>query len=49
MGQHSGKDEVKNISNLGIFNPRLNAVYTLPISKIELDTIEIIETEVICY
>lgn len=49
MGQHSGKDEFKNISNLGIFNPRLNTVYTLPISKIELDTIEIIETEVICY
>ena len=49
MGQHSGKDEFKDITNLGIFNPRLNTVYTFPVSKIELETIKTIETEVICY
>ena len=31
MGQHSGKPEFKNITKLGIFNPRLNTVYTLNI------------------
>ena len=49
MGQHSGKSEFKNITNIGIFNPRLNTAYTFPISKVELATIETIETEVICY
>lgn len=49
MGQHSGKLEFKNINNIGIFNPRLNTVYTLPISKVELETIKTIEAEVICY
>ena len=33
MGQHSGKDEFKNISNLGIFNPRLK--YSLHTSYIK--------------
>ena len=49
MGQHSGKKEFKNIGNLGIFNPRLNTVYTLPVSKIGAEIIKIIEKEVICY
>lgn len=49
MGQHSGKKEFKNITNLGIFNPRLNNIYTLPISKVKPDIIEIVETEIICY
>lgn len=49
MGQHSGKPEFKNITNIGIFNPRLNIVYTFPISKVESATIKTIETEVICY
>lgn len=49
MGQHSGNDDFKGITKLGIFNPRLNTVYTFPISKIEQKVIKIIETEVICY
>lgn len=49
MGQHSGKPEFKDITNMGIFNPRLNTVYTLQISKVELATIKTVETEVICY
>ena len=49
MGQHSGKPEFKNIKNIGIFNPRLNTVYTFPISKVDPATIKTIENEVICY
>lgn len=49
MGQHSGKCEFNGITNIGIFNPRLNTVYTLPISKVDSTTIKDIETEVICY
>lgn len=49
MGQHSGKLEFENITNIGIYNPRLNTVYTFPISRVELSTIKAIETEVICY
>lgn len=49
MGQHSGNSQFKNISNLGIFNPRLNIVYTLPISKIEPEIIKTVESEIICY
>ena len=49
MGQHSGKAEFNNITKLGIFNPRLNSVYTLDISKIEADIVKTIESDVICY
>lgn len=49
MGQHSGKAEFKNITKLGIFNPRLNSVYTLDISKIEANIISAVESDVICY
>lgn len=49
MGQHSGKAEFKNITKLGIFNPRLNSVYTLDISKVDASVISTVESEVICY
>ena len=49
MGQHSGNNDFKNITNLGIFNPRLNTVYTLPMSKVDSETIKVVESEVICY
>lgn len=49
MGQHSGKEEFKNIVNIGIFNPRLNEVHILPISKVDPEIIKIVEKEVICY
>lgn len=49
MGQHSGKAEFKTIKKLGIFNPRLNAVYLLNMSKVSSETIAEIEKDVICY
>lgn len=49
MGQHSKKPEFKKITKLGIFNPRLNVVYTLNISDVSDDIIKTVETEVICY
>lgn len=49
MGQHSGNPVFKNITNVGIFNPRLNVVYTLPISRVEQSVISVIESDVIGY
>ncbi len=49
MGQHSGQKIYKNINKLGIFNPRLNTVYTIDIKEIPQETIQEIEQEVICY
>lgn len=49
MGQHSEKAEFRNITQLGIFNPRLNAVYTLDVTDIPKEVITAIEKEVICY
>lgn len=49
MGQHSGKEEYKGITKLGIFNPRLNAVYLLDISNISSEIIKDVEDNVICY
>lgn len=49
MGQHSGKDEYKNISKLGIFNPRLNFVYLFDMSNVSDEIITDIEKNVICY
>jgi len=37
------------ITNIGVFNPRLNMVYMLDISKISEALISEIETEVIGY
>ena len=49
MGQHSGQEIYKNITKLGIFNPRLNSIYTLNIDNIAFEIIEEIEKHVICY
>lgn len=49
MGQHSGQAIFKDITKLGIFNPRLNTVYLLEMSKVSADTIKAVENEVICY
>ena len=49
MGQHSGQDIFKDIIRLGIFNPRLNIVYTLELKDISPNIIEEIEKSVICY
>lgn len=49
MGRHSGKDEFKGIRNIGMFNPRLNMVYLLDVSKIPEEVIKKVENDVICY
>lgn len=49
MGQHSGKDIFKKISKVGIFNPRLNVVYTIDVTDVGEDVIKQIEDAVICY
>lgn len=49
MGIHSNQKEFQNIKFLGIFNPRLNKVYKLPISEISDDLIKEVEKEVIGY
>ena len=49
MGQHSGQDCFKDISKIGIFNPRLNIVYTYKISQIFPEIIEDVEELVIRY
>lgn len=49
MGLHSGQTEFKNIKNLGVFNPRLNIVYTLAVSEIPSEVIKTVENDVIGY
>ena len=49
MGQHSGNSIFNSITKIGMFNPRLNIAYFIPISEISKDTIKQIESEVICY
>lgn len=49
MGQHSGQEIYKHIDKIGIFNPRLNKVYLLPVAEIPKETIEEVERKVICY
>lgn len=49
MGQHSGQKVYKSITRLGIFNPRLDFVYTLDLADIAPEIIEEIERDVICY
>ena len=49
MGQHSEQEIYKNITKLGIFNPRSNAIYLLDIKSVPDEVIRIVEKEVICY
>ena len=49
MGMHSTDNEFKNISKLGIFNPRLNCAYIKEISQISQQTIEYMSKEIIGY
>ncbi|PFR64601.1 hypothetical protein COK29_26985, partial [Bacillus cereus] len=49
MGVDSIHSEFKQIENLGIFNPRLNKVYLLPISTISNEIINEVNTTVIGY
>jgi hypothetical protein len=49
MGKRSIHSEFDNIDRIGFYNPRLNCIYLLDVSEISLDTIEIIETDIIGY
>lgn len=49
MGRRSIHPEFQTIENLGIFNPRQNAIYQLPISKISDEVIKEVKTVVIGY
>ena len=49
MGQHSGQDIFRQVTKLGIYNPRLNSVYLLDTSAILQDVIKDVEDNVICY
>lgn len=49
MGKHSNQGCFNAINNIGIFNPRLNRVYTLDVGTINKTVIEQIEKDVICY
>lgn len=49
MGQHSGQKAFKNVTKIGIFNPRLNKIYLLDVDDIPADVIQAVEDEVICY
>lgn len=49
MGSHSLRSEYLGVKRLGIYNPRLNAVYTLEVENIPKEIIEEVSTEVIGY
>lgn len=49
MGVQSVHSEFKKVENLGVFNPRLNKVYLLPISSIPNEVIDEVNTVVIGY
>lgn len=49
MGLHSIHPEYQNVRYLGIYNPRLNLVYRLDVTKISDEVISEVETDVIGY
>ena len=49
MGVHSVHKEFKSIKKLGIYNPRMNKVYTVNINSISTQVIEEVSREVIGY
>lgn len=49
MGKKSGQKIFNNIKKIGIYNPRLNVVYTYDMSNFPKELIEDIENNVICY
>ena len=49
MGMHSIHKEFKSIKNLGIYNPRMNKVYTIGIDMIPQSVIDEVSKEVIGY
>lgn len=49
LGLRSGKSEYQTVRNLGIFNPRLNALYQMNVDAIPAATIRAVERDVIGY
>ena len=49
MGQHSGQKIYRNITKIGIFNPRLNTAYLMDIKDVPSEVIRCVEQDVICY
>ena len=49
MGKHSGLNIFDNIKKIGLFNPRLNCMYTMNMSELDPSVIDLIEKDVICY
>lgn len=49
MGMHSVHSEFKDIKKLGIYNPRMNKVYTVAIDSISTEVIEVVSKDVIGY
>ena len=49
MGLHSEKPEFRYITKIGIYNPRLNMSFVMPINAISEETIRIVERDVIGY
>ncbi len=49
MGLHSIHPEYQQVKNLGVFNPRLNRVYVLPVARIPEEIIAKVDKEVIGY
>lgn len=49
MGKRSINKEFETVKNIGIFNPRLNVVYSLEINRIPQEIIDTVSKEVIGY
>lgn len=49
MGKHSRDRNFNTVTKIGIFNPRLNIVYTLDMGSVPRETMRAIETDVIGY
>ena len=47
MGKHSGNPVFDPITHIGIFNPRLNTVYTTDMANISKDVLQTVEQDVI--
>ena len=49
MGQHSGRELFKEVSRIGLFNPRTNTAYLLDMNMFSRDIIHAVEKDVIEY
>ena len=49
MGKHSEQEIFRNITKIGLYNPRSNTAYILDTERIPEEVIKVVEDEVICY